>query len=189
MVEGWEGKNIKLVGLNFEKHFENICRWINDPEISANLIVGDFPLSQSSQKEWFNHTLQEQKERKSLILAIELLNGTHIGMSGIHNIDWPNGYASTGSFIGEKQEQNKGYGTENAKLRAWLCFHVLGLRLLRTEYFSGNDRSKKMQEKAGYISAGKMPERFYKRGRYVDDTTMILTKERWLELSKGERSW
>ncbi len=189
MAHGWEGKNIRLVPLDYDLHFENVCRWINDPEISANLIVGDFPLSKLSQKQWFDSHLQSESHRTQIILAIELLNGTHIGMSGIHDIDWRNGFATTGSYIGDATQQNLGYGTENAKLRAWYCFHVLGLRLLKTEYFSGNERSKRMQEKAGYVPAGRMPERFFKRGRFVDDMTMILTRDRWQELSNGEPAW
>ena len=176
MAFGWEGKNIRLVPLDFEAHYENCCNWMNDPELTHGLLVGDFPMTRLAEKEWFETALKRDGQSGEIMFAIELLNGTHIGNSGIHGIDWRNGFATTGSFIGDKNEQNKGYGTEAAKLRAWYCFHVLGLRLLRSEYLSGNDRSKRMQEKAGYQETGRVPQRFWKRGQYVDDVITILTQ-------------
>lgn len=189
MAYGWESTHLRLVPLDFDKHFENCAKWINDPEITENLLIGDFPITNLAEKEWFESAQKASFEPKDVIFAIELLNGTHIGQSGIHGIDWRHGFATTGSFIGDKDEQNKGYGTEAAKLRAWYCFHVLGLRLLRSEYFSGNERSKRMQEKTGYVECGRIPQRFWKRGRYVDDIFTILTRERWLELSGGKPAW
>lgn len=175
--------------MDYDLHFENACRWINDPDISENLIVGDFPLAKLTQKEWFNNVSIVKPNPSDIVFAIELLNGTHLGTSGIHGIDWRNGVASTGSYIGEKSEQGHGYGTEAAQVRAWYCFNVLGLRLLTSEFFGGNERSRKMQAKAGYLEAGRMPARFWKRGRYVDDCATYLTRERWLEISGGKRTW
>lgn len=189
MAFGWESKRIRLVPLDADRHFDNCYRWVNDPEISEWLLIGDFPLSRLAEKEWFESIQKQTGNPRDIVLAIELLDGTHVGQSGIHGIDWRNGFATTGSFIGDTDYQNKGYGTEAAQLRAWYCFHVLGLRLLRSEYLDGNVRSKRMQEKTGYVEVGRIPQRFWKRGAYRDDVATVLSRERWQELSKGEKSW
>lgn len=189
MPQGWESPRLRLAPLDAEKHFENCLRWVNDPEITENLLIGDFPISRFAERDWFESVERRSGQPDEVMFAIELLDGTHIGQSGVHGIDWRNGFATTGSFIGEKQHQNQGYGTEAAKLRAYYCFHVLGLRLLRSEYLEGNDRSRRMQEKTGYVEAGRIPGRFWKRGAYRDDVATVLTRERWLELSGGKPAW
>ena len=50
---GWEGEKVRLVPLDFDRHFENCYRWINDPDTNEWLAVGDFPMSRLAEKEWF----------------------------------------------------------------------------------------------------------------------------------------
>ena len=44
MPIGWSGENVRLVPLDYERHYENCYRWINDPEVSEWLAVGDEPI-------------------------------------------------------------------------------------------------------------------------------------------------
>ncbi|MCH7945197.1 MAG: hypothetical protein IIC73_04175 [Armatimonadetes bacterium] len=50
---GWEGEKVRIVPLDFDRHFENCYRWINDPEVNEWLAVGDLPMSRLAEKEWF----------------------------------------------------------------------------------------------------------------------------------------
>ncbi|QYK52636.1 MAG: GNAT family N-acetyltransferase [Fimbriimonadaceae bacterium] len=187
MAVGWQGDRIQLAPLDQERHFENICAWINDPEVTDWIMVGDFPMGALAEQEWFNSHLKFNE--KDVVLAIELLDGTHIGQTGIHGIDLRHGFASTGSYIGDPSQRGKGYGTEASKLRAWYCFHVLGLRLIMSGYLEGNERSKAMNENCGYTEYGRVPKQFWKRGQYRDHIETVLTRERWLELSGGNKNW
>lgn len=187
MALGWESNRIRFVPLDEERHFENICRWINDPEVNEWILVGDFPMGKIAEREWFDSCLKASET--NVVFAIELLDGTHIGTSGIHGISTRHGFATTGSYIGDAVYRGKGYGTEASQLRAWYCFHVLGLRLLTSGYLEGNDWSKRMNEKTGYVEYGVVPKQYWKRGMYRDHYHTMLTKERWLELSGGKKSW
>lgn len=180
MPIGWESERIRLVPLDFDRHFENCYRWINDPDVSEWLAVGDVPMARLAETEWFE-AVQRGRENE-IAFAIETLDGRHIGQSGIHRISHQHGTAITGSFIGEVGERGKGLGTEAAVLRAWYCFHVLGLRILFSEYIGGNARSKRMQEKVGYVECGRKPASFWKRGEYRDKVETMLTRERFYEL-------
>jgi RimJ/RimL family protein N-acetyltransferase len=180
MPIGWQGERIRLVPLDFERHFENCYRWINDPDVGEWLAVGDEPMGRLAEKEWFEGA--ERGRPNDIAFAIETLDGRHIGQSGIHQIAHKHGTALTGSFIGDPAERGKGYGTEAAVLRSWYCFHVLGLRLLVSEYIGGNERSRRMQEKAGYVVYGTLPGSFWKRGEYRDKVRTYLTRERFFEL-------
>lgn len=184
MAHGWEGDLVRLVPLDFDKHFENCLRWINDPQVTQFLAMGDTPMSRIAEKAWFE--ARSANNDTDIIFAVETLDeGKHIGNSGIFNIEYNHGTAVTGSLIGEVDEWGKGYGTDAALVRAKYCFEVLNLRLLKSAYFEGNDRSARMQEKAGYVEAGRWPKAIWKRGSYRDEILTCLTRERWESLQKS----
>lgn len=186
MESGWKSERVRLVPLE-DRHFENCLAWINDPVVTAGLKLGDFPMARLAEREWFDSICRGSQT--NVMFAIETLDGEHIGNSGIHGINLRNGFATTGTLIGNVDFHGMGYGTEAAKLRAWYCFHVLGLRILLSSYLEGNEASRKMQEKAGYVARGVVPKQYWKRGMFRDHFETILTRERWQELSGGNPSW
>lgn len=179
MKMGWEGELVRLVPLDKKVHFESCLRWINDPDVTEWLGMPDIPMTRGAEEAWFDRMEQSKTD---IIFAIETLEGQHIGQSGIHGIDWKNGVATTGSYIAESDLRNQGFGTDAAKVRSHYCFEVLGLRLLTSGYLSGNERSKRMQEKAGYQEYGCLPDALWKRGKYRDHVMTYLTAERWRAL-------
>jgi RimJ/RimL family protein N-acetyltransferase len=180
MSFGWEGELVRLVPLEKERHLDNFVRWINDPEVTEWLLKGDFPMSRLAEESWFDAAAKGGGEH--IVFAIELLDGTHIGSSGIHFIDFRHGAAKTGSLIGAKEHWGKGCGTDAARVRARYCFDVLGLRLLTSGYLDGNERSVRMQQKTGYVECGRIPKRYWKRGAYRDLVMTFLDRERWRSL-------
>lgn len=178
MAFGLNGERVRLVPLDEARHLENYYQWLNDYELTDGIIVKP-PITMPMEKDFFANFGQAKGHT---IFAIELLDGTHIGSSGVHNINNPIGTANTGSFIGTKELWGKGYATEANRLRAWYCFHVLGLRVIYSEYLDGNSASKRMQEKVGYLPCGVRPAKYWYRGRYRDEHLTFLTRERWLEL-------
>lgn len=182
MAHGWEGRLVRLVPLDEAKHFENYVQWLNDPEITDGMLVGDYPLTRLAEREILERLSKDSKEE--VVFAIETLDGIHLGSSGIHQIDYRSGTCLTGSFIGDKSHWGKGYGTDAAQIRARYCFEVLNLRMLYTAYLEGNERSKRMSEKIGYRECGRYPERYWKRGRYRDEVIMALDRKTWETMQK-----
>lgn len=178
MAHGWEGELVRLVPLDEERHFDNVVRWINDPEVTEWLLVGDFPLTRLAEKDWFERA--SKATESEIVFAIETLAGQHLGTSGIHAVNFRHGTCTTGSLIGERGHWGKGYGTDAARVRARYCFEVLGLRTLFTGFLDGNDRSKRMSEKNGYRECGRFPKKYWKRGAYRDEVVMVLERESWL---------
>lgn len=184
---GWTGNRVRLVPIENDRHSEATYRWMNDPDTTRYIPEGEFSHPRPRQDQWFNDAQRSSaKGQAPIVFAIELLDGTHIGDSGIYKLDKANGFAMTGTLIGDPAHHGKGYGTEAAQLRAWYCFHVLGLRLLESGYYEGNEASRRMQEKTGYVEAVRTPARFWAHGRYVDSVRTVLTCERWQALSGGK---
>jgi len=177
MAYGWQGEKVRLVPIDTERMLDNYLRWLNDPEVTDWLLIGDHPLGRCAEREWLER--MERGSDHDVVFAIETLEGKHIGTSGIHNIDFRHGSAMTGAFSGDRSEWGKGYGTDAARVRAKYCFEVLGLRALRSSTLDGNERSLRMQIAVGAEVAGRWPERYWKRGAWRDEILLSLTRERW----------
>lgn len=179
---GMEGKLVRLVPIDTDRHLENYMRWLNDPEVTEWLLV-EFPIARLAEREWLERI--ERGTGTDVVFAIETRDGEHIGSTALHGIDYRHGFAHTGSFIGPEAERGKGYGTEAAILRCRYAFHVLGLRQLQSSYFEGNLQSARMQEKVGYEVVGRYPKHFWKRGQFRDELLTQLDRERFEKLHRN----
>ncbi|HUB10916.1 MAG TPA: GNAT family N-acetyltransferase [Acetobacteraceae bacterium] len=183
MAVGWEGSKVRLVPLDKGKHYENLLAWLNDPDVTAWTLIGDWPFSARTADEHFDKA--DNFERGGLTLAIEMLDGNHIGIAGIHNIDWRHGTAHTNILIGAKDRWGCGFGLDAVRLRSQYAFNVLGLRMLLTEVMSENLASLSILHKVGYFEVGRIPRRYWKRGSYRDVIMMIADRSSWERASNG----
>lgn len=179
MAQGWSGERVRLVALD-ERHFENALRWINDTEINAWLAVGDYPISRLAEREWFDGI--QRAGQDAAHFAIENFEGEHVGFTSIFQIDFVNRNANSGAMIGSEFWGN-GYGSDQARVRARFAFEVLGLEMLYSNYFEGNERSARMFAAAGYEIWGVQPKAVWKRGAFRSRVCVSLSRERWESLT------
>lgn len=179
MAIGWEGRLTRLVPLDKEKHLANAVEWFNDPEITAWITQGDFPLSKAAEEAFFDRVTKP--DGTDVPFAIETLEGMHIGFTGTHSIDWRHGTGTTGSVIGVKEYWGKGYGSDAGAVRTKYLFEVAGLRLLTSTVMGGNERSQRMLAGLGYREVGRIPERWWKRGTWRDEVVFALHRRWWEE--------
>jgi ribosomal-protein-alanine N-acetyltransferase len=178
MAYGWEGEKVRLVPLDAERHLANAVAWLNDPEVTEWTLVGDFPIGRLTEAEFFERVGRGDPSGSvsELILAVETLDGEHVGFTGLHRIEWRHGCAHTGLLIGRKQKWHQGLGTDALRVRTRYAFEVLGLRMLLSEALDGNTASIRMLERAGYRQVGRIPRRYFKRGAYRDALLFALER-------------
>ncbi len=178
MSNGWEGEKVRLVGLDKGRHLENALVWINNPEATQWTLVGDMPMTRLAEEDFFRRMTESPGAHPTdIALAIETLEGEHIGFSGFHRIEWRHGAAHTGTIIGAGDYRGKGYGSDAARTRTRYAFEVLGLRLLLSEVMADNVASFKMLLGAGYKEVGRIPRRHWKRGAYRDEILLAVERE------------
>jgi len=86
-----------------------------------------------------------------LVLGIETRKATKlIGTIGLRHIDWVKSLAEASIFIGDKKEQNKGYGTESMKLLLEIGLKQLHLRKIRLRVKPQNQIAHHVFEKVGF---------------------------------------
>jgi [ribosomal protein S5]-alanine N-acetyltransferase len=153
-------------------------RWLNDPDVTQWTAIGDFPLTRLAEEDFFER-MARQNEGSDVALAIETLEEEHIGVTGIHGINYRHGVGTTGTFIGRKPLWRRGFGSDAIAVRTRYAFEVLGLRLLLSEVMAENIASLKALEKSGYHEFGRIPARYWKRGAYRDAIQLLVTCDDW----------
>jgi [ribosomal protein S5]-alanine N-acetyltransferase len=150
--------------------------WFEDLE--ATLFLGRRnPPSIELEKEWLEATAREPN---SVVWAVEV-DGRAVGTTGIREIDWKNGFGTTGTLIGERSLWGKGIGREVMQLRARYAFTQLPLRKLKSSYFEGNVASGRAQAAAGYCEVGRYRADRYVDGKWVDEVMTEVLREDWLK--------
>ena len=177
MAIGWAGEKVRLVPLDRSRHLNNAISWLNDPDVTEWTLIGDFPIGRLAEAEFFERAERADAwSATDVTLAMETLEGEHIGFSGVHKIDWRNGCGTTGTVIGRQELWGHGLGTDAARVRTRYAFEVLGLRLLLSEVLEGNAASILMLERVGYVQVGRIPHRHFKRGAYRDALLFALER-------------
>lgn len=157
-----------------------ITAWINDPEITKFLKV-NVPMTPEDEMKWFESI--SAKKPNDIVFAIVLKeNDEMIGVMGLHHVNFLDGLARTGSFIGVKDYWSKGYGTEAKMLVLEYAFNTLNLRKVCSAVYDFNGRSKKCLEKCGYHEEGCWKSHAYRNGSYHDLFQMAVFKEDFLPL-------
>jgi len=151
-----------------------IVTWFEDLEVNR-FILRRHPPSVEQEKEFLEKLARDTGE---IWWAVEH-EGRLVGGTGIHEIDWKNGFGTTGTVIGDKTAWGKGLGRELMQLRAEYAFTQLPLRKLKSAYLEGNDASARAQKAAGYKEVGRWTADFFIDGKWVDHVLTELLREDW----------
>jgi len=150
--------------------------WFEDLETTRFLGLRN-PPSVEMEKQWLETTA---KDPNSVIWVMEV-GGVAVGTTGIREIDWKNGFGTTGTLIGDRSVWGQGVGTEAMRLRARYAFIQMPLRKLKSSYFDGNVASGKAQAAAGYREVGRHHADRFVDGRWVDEILTEVMREDWLK--------
>jgi len=175
-----EGERVKLGPIKRE-YIDAFLKWFNDPEI-LQYLAGFLPMTRMAEEEWMeNLKNRDDTIRFSIVLPQEDGSEKLIGNCGIHNIDWKNRVADVGIVIGEKEYQNKGFGTEAMELLLEYAFNTVNLHRIELYTYEYNDRAIKSYTKVGFVEEGRRRQFMYFKGKYYDAILMGILAEEWNE--------
>jgi RimJ/RimL family protein N-acetyltransferase len=162
-------------------------RWLNDAETSRHLALRA-PISDAAEHGWFDAMLAKQGKTDYHFVVCLVSDGRPIGTIGLHGLDWENGSAEFGIALGEKDEWNKGYGTDALRVICDFGFGELRLERIYLRVFAGNERARRSYEKAGFTNEGTLRRAQFSRGEHLDVNVMSLLRQEWAALPH-RRSW
>jgi RimJ/RimL family protein N-acetyltransferase len=169
-----QGNLVKLTSVKKE-NIDKYLEWFNDPELIQYLLAYQ-PIMREEEEDWYQNLKNRDDHIIFSILSSE--DEKLIGNCGI-TVNWKDKFGIVGIIIGEKDFQNKGYGTEAMKLLIKYCFNTLNLHRIELETFSFNHRAIKSYKKVGFIEEGRKRQAIFANGEYHDRIIMGLLRDEW----------
>jgi RimJ/RimL family protein N-acetyltransferase len=172
----YEGKLVALAAMQ-RAYIDLLIPWVNNLEATAGVMI-EPPIVLETETAWYENLKSEHRQKVFAILIRENEHSEwrYVGHTGLHRITWPEGYAVSGSFIGDTQTHAKGYGTEAKLFLLHHAFYVLGLRKVLSEAKAFNGNSIGHLLKTGYRIIGRRKEHHFHNGTYVDDVLLEVFK-------------
>ena len=87
--------------------------------------------------------------------------------------------AELGLVIGEKDQWDKGHGTEVSWLVTKYAFLTLNLNKINARIFAENERSLKAALRIGYRVEGEQAEQYYRHGKFHNVVLVGMTASQW----------
>lgn len=87
------------------------------------------------------------------LLGIEIATGKPVIWCGFHDIDWDARQCDTGFWV-RKTAQGRGFATESTNALLRYAFGALGMRRVGITHSSGNEASRRIVEKLGFVPEG-----------------------------------
>ena len=141
-----EGDRICLKKLGSGNATRDYCSWLNDPEVTLHLVTKKATIE--SVKDYIKKKNADPNCAFFGIFHKE--SGRHIGNIKLEPIDFGKKTGILGIMIGDKDYWGAGIGVEAITLLTEWAFDYLGLESIEAGVLSGNKRSKRAFEKAGF---------------------------------------
>jgi RimJ/RimL family protein N-acetyltransferase len=120
--------------------------------------------------DWLSRTLSRLEKDEAFYLVAEL-NGKVVAISEINR---KGGYEKHVGIIGialRSGFRDLGIGTEMMKTLVEQA-QKMGLKILILSAFATNQRAIHVYEKLGFVQTGRIPKKYFKGGKYIDEIIM-----------------
>lgn len=159
---------------------------INDPVMESTIIGWAWPLSQKDQEKWYANFSNSDK---SVRYIIETEADGCIGFTGLRDIDWKNGCATTAGIRIAREVRSRGIGTDTCMTMFNFAFNELRLHRISASSFEDNVASLRMHEKVGCHREGIRRECVFKHGKYHNVVLMGILDSDYKELVARNGYW
>jgi ribosomal-protein-alanine N-acetyltransferase len=166
---------------------DDFVRWFSDAETTRYLALRA-PFSKAMEEQWFTGMLERQGKTDWHFVICLLEDGRAIGTAGLHQLDTENGSAAFGISIGEKEEWNRGRGTDALRAICDFGFGQLRLERIWLEVYEPNARAQRSYEKAGFVKEGSLRHAHFSDGVHHDVLLYSLLREEWAAQPRP-KSW
>ena len=143
-----EGEKVRVREKRVED-IQNEYSWRVDPELSR--LDATKPMTMSYE-DFFRYSKEEMQfpNYRSKRLAVETLEGVHIGNIMYYDLNMQNRQAELGIMIGDKDYWNSGYGTDTVNTLLRHLFTILELDRVYLHTLSWNYRAQASFAKSGF---------------------------------------
>jgi len=153
-----------------ERDHPLIHAWQNDPEVWW-LMDHERPFSIDDVVE------SERRAREEGLPYVIEVDGRAIGRIGMNRFRRRDRICSLYVFIGERSARDLGYGTDAVAALIDEAFDRMDLARIELWSTADDPRAIHVYEKCGFVQDGRLPERSWKGGAWVDRIVMSVTRD------------
>jgi RimJ/RimL family protein N-acetyltransferase len=153
-----------------ERDYPHIQAWQNDPEVWW-LMDYERPFSAQDVVD------SERRAREEGHPYVIEVDGTAIGRIGLNAFRLRDRICSLYVLIGERSAWEQGYGTDAIAALVDEAFDRMDLHRVELWSTADNARAIHVYEKCGFVQDGRLPERSWKGGAWVDRVVMSVTRD------------
>lgn len=171
-----KGAFLQFAGINLreirETDLEVIGQWINDEDITKNMVMGCVPGSSPIYCGW-NDVYSDYKNLKEskvdIAFAMCLIPAAKpLGIVGLYDINWIARNAEFRIIIGDRSYLEKGIGTLVTRGVIRYAFEKLNLHKVYLGANAEDERANKCYQKVGFVKEGTIRDYNYRNGRYYN---------------------
>lgn len=127
---------------------KDILKWRNNPSVVRRFIYRE-TVTEADHLKWIREKVDTGLVKQFIITVKDTERG--IGSVYLQKIDMENKTAEFGIFIGEDDENGKGFGSEALQLITKYAFEELGIGKLTLRVLEDNKAAKSVYEKNGWV--------------------------------------
>lgn len=158
-----------------------INKWRNNPELIANLVSPFRYINFETDKNWFEHYMQNRATNVRCVICSTETPDDIIGSIGLLNIDSINRKANFYIMIGDKKNQGKEIGYQATMQILHHAFLNLNLNRVELTVLENNEHAIRLYEKVGFKKEGIQRQSVYKNGKYVCLVLMAILKDEFVK--------
>ncbi len=157
-------------------------------EIDASWDNGRWPIGPEQMKKWTrDHQGSTPPETIDFSVCLRETD-EFLGVVGVMDIDYRNGYGESASMMLNPQYREAGYGSEAKHLLFDYAFNTLGLHSLQSWVMFQNPRSAAALRKQGYREAGRDHWIAFRDGRFVSFLAFDLLAPDWRAMPRYDET-
>ena len=177
----FEGENIRLGPIDFDKDPEVESRWTHDLSylrtLSRDLAR---PLSQAQLKKKYEAIEKGMEEHNLIYYTIRRKDDNGLlGFIRLFWIEWSHGAAQLQIGIGDAAERGQGYGSQALRLILRFAFEELNLYRLTAVVGEDNPRGVNFFQKFGFVEEVRRRQALLRDGQTYDLLMLGLLKDEW----------
>lgn len=175
-----KGKKVILRPIEADD-IEKIRDLINDPWMEKRIVGWALPISRKDQEQWYANYHNTKTEIR---FVIETDTDGFVGLTGLKDIDYKNGVATSAGVRVRQQIQSRGVATDTYMTMFRYAFNELRLHRVNTSALEQNTISIHVMEKVGCKKEGLQRESIYKDGKYHNVVTMGVIASDYLKIAE-----
>ena len=129
-------------------------------------------VTRDKEVDWLGRQLANMEKGETIVIVAEV-DGKVIGHVEVNLQGRSMRHVGELNIVIKAEYRDRGIGTEMIKTIIEES-RKAGLRVITLETFPHNQRAKNVYEKLGFKETGRIPDGFYRKGKYIDTIIMTL---------------